>query len=36
MKKADMNDEEDVVVKIITRKSNQILTKTIVEMETLK
>jgi hypothetical protein len=33
--KARMN-EEDVVVKIITNKSEQSLTETIVEMETLK
>jgi len=33
--KASMN-EEDVVVKMITNKSDQSLTETVVEMETLK
>ena len=30
------NEEDDVVVKIITNKSKQSLTETVVEMETLK
>ncbi len=34
--KARMNNDEDVVVKIITNKSDQSLTETVVEMETLK
>ena len=34
--KAKLNNEEDVAVKIITNKSEQSLTETEVEMETLK
>ena len=35
-KKTEVNNEEDVVVKIITNKSDQSWTETVVEMETLK
>jgi hypothetical protein len=36
MKTAEMHDEVDVVVKIITKESKQSLTETVVEMETLR